>query len=135
MGATCEIRLTRYYDAPSAEVWGALTEPESLARWLAPARGLDLEPGGSIEFRLDGARALAARVRAIEPRRLLELDWLPPGEEPSIVRFELSANGAGTMLVLDHRRVDAVLGMRSLARWERQLRRLDALLAAPAVPR
>ena len=135
MSATCEIRLTRYYDVPSGEVWTALTEPESLARWLAPARTVDLEPGGSIELGSGGERALAARVRAIEPGHLLELDWMPPGEEPSIVRFELSADGAGTMLVLDHRRVNAVLGMRSLARWERQLRRLDPLLAAPAVPR
>ena len=134
MGARCEIRLTRYYDAPSAEVWGALTEPESLARWLAPARALDLEPGGSIQLGLGGERALAARVRAIEPGRLLELDWMPPDEEPSIVRFELSADGAGTMLVLDHRRMNAALGMRSVARWERQLQRLDALLEA-LVPR
>ena len=127
------MRLTRYYAAPPNEVWAALTEPDSVARWLAPPRKLDLAPGGSLELLLDGDRTLAARVRALEHGRLLELDWSVPGEEASIVRFELSRDGDGTMLVLDHRRVDAELGMRYMARWERQLQRLDAVLEPQTV--
>jgi uncharacterized protein YndB with AHSA1/START domain len=112
---TCALRLTRYYAAAPDVVWAALTEPASRTRWLGPIAG-----------------TLDARVRAAEPERLLELDWAPPGEPPSIVRFELRADGAGTELVLDHRRLDARLGMRALRLWEGHLSRLDALLGAEA---
>jgi len=59
----CELRLTRRYDATPAEVWAALTEPESLERRLA-------------------------------------------------------ADGEGTLLVLDHRRIDERFGMTYISRKE-----------------
>ena len=103
----CEVRFTRRYDATPAEVWAALTEPESIARWLGP---------------------VPTNVRAAEPERLLELDWLPAGDEPSVVRFELVAReGGGTQLVLDHRRINAVLGGPYSERWFNTLQRLDEL--------
>ena len=115
MDGTCALRLTRYYAAAPDVVWAVLTEPASRARWLGPMAGA-----------LDGS------VRAAEPARLLELDWSPPGEPPSVVRFELRADGEGTELVLDHRRLDARLGMRALRLWEGHLARLDALLGMEA---
>lgn len=111
MERTCELRLTRHYDAPPAEVWAALNEPASLARWLGPM-----------------AAAVSGNVRALEVDRFLEVEWSPPDETPSLVRFELHADGDGTVLVLDHRRIDARAGMRAIARWERHLNRLDVLL-------
>jgi uncharacterized protein YndB with AHSA1/START domain len=121
---TCEVRYTRYYDAALDEVWAALTEPDSLARWLGPTHELALHRGGRFELELDG-RTVTGRVRAAEPSRLLELDWVEGGERPSIVRFELSSDGSGTVLVLDHRRIDAAIGMRYLTRWGSRLTRLD----------
>ena len=103
----CEVRFTRRYDATPAEVWAALTQPESVARWLGH---------------------VPTNVRHSEPERLLELDWLPPGDEPSIVRFELTARAGGTQLVLDHRRINAVLGMPYMERWTNTLSRLDEVL-------
>jgi uncharacterized protein YndB with AHSA1/START domain len=104
----CEVRFTRRYDATPAEVWAALTEPDSIARWLGP---------------------VPTSVRETEPERLLELDWLPPGDEPSVVRFELRPrDGGGTELVLDHRRINAVLGGPYSERWFNTLQRLDELL-------
>src|SRR5918992_5352559 len=107
---TCEVRHTRHYQASPDEVWAALTEPTSLARWLAPARELDLREGGPFELQLNEHQTMNGRVRVAEPSRLLELDWAD-GEQPSIVRFQLSANDGGTTLVLDHRRIDARVGM------------------------
>lgn len=115
MDGTCALRLTRRYDAAPDVVWAALTEPASRARWLGP-----------ISATLDGC------VRAAEPERVLELDWAPAGEPPSVVRFELRADGEGTELVLDHRRIDARLGMRALRLWESHLFRLDPLLRGAA---
>ena len=104
----CEVRFTRRYDATPAEVWAALTEPESIARWLGP---------------------VPTTIRGSEPEQVLELDWLVPGDEPSIVRFELRPReGGGTELVLDHRRINAVQGMLYSERWTNTLLRLDDLL-------
>src|SRR4051812_26729242 len=99
--ARCELRLTRRFAAPCGEVWRVLTEPESVARWLAPPPGVEL--------------------RTVEPERVLELVWQPDGEEPSVVRVELRAEGAGTTLVLDHRRIVAALGMRYMGLWTARL--------------
>jgi uncharacterized protein YndB with AHSA1/START domain len=134
MGTACEVRFTRYYDAAPDDVWAALTEPHSLARWLARPGAIDLSPGGPFELRLQSDETLEARVRAVEPARLLELDWAPPGEEPSIVRFELNRDGDGTVLVLDHRRIDARIGMRYMARWWPHLERLDSVVERRSVP-
>ena len=102
----CEARFTRRYDATIEEVWLALTDPESLQRWLAPPPGVT--------------------VKRTEPERLLELDWSPPGEPPSEVRIELRAQGSRTVLVLEHSRIDAVLGMRYLRDWSSALERFAA---------
>lgn len=103
----CEVRLTRRYDATPAEVWAALTEPESIARWLGPVPTV---------------------VRATELERVLELDWLPAGDDPSIVRFELVLReDGGTQLVVDHWRINAVHGGPYSERWINALKRLDDL--------
>lgn len=128
MAETCAVRLTRYYRASPAEVWAALTDADSIARWLAPVRSLDLSPGSSIQLQVGSDVSLDAKVRAVESERLLELDWMVPGEEPSVVRFELRPDGDGTVLALDHRLIDARLGMRAMGIWENHLTRLDALL-------
>jgi uncharacterized protein YndB with AHSA1/START domain len=124
---TCEVRYTRYYRAPPDEVWAALTEPDSLARWLAPTRHVVLRPDGPFELQLE-RETMNGRVRAVEPPRLLELDWVEADEPPSIVRFELSSDGSGTVLVLDHRRIDARIGMRYMTRWGNRLARLDTVV-------
>ena len=102
----CSARFTRRLDATIADVWHALTDPESLARWLAPPPGVT--------------------VTRAEPERVLELDWSPPGEPSSVVRIELHAEGERTVLVLEHSRIDAVLGMRYMRDWFSALERFDA---------
>ncbi len=116
MQKSCEVRFTRYYRAAPAEVWAALTDADSLRRWLGPAVEL-------------------GRVTRSEPERVLELDWDAGGEEPSVVRFDLTAAGEGTRLVLDHRRIDARIGMRAMADWERRLLRLQSLVERSTVAR
>jgi uncharacterized protein YndB with AHSA1/START domain len=125
---TCALRLTRYYRASPSEVWAALTEAASIARWLASVREVELCTGGGFELQFGGGAVLSAKVRAVEIERVLELDWAPPGEEPSIVRFELTPDGDGTVLALDHRLIDARFGMQAMSLWESHLVRLDALL-------
>lgn len=115
----CAVRLTRRYDATPAEVWAALTEPESVGRWLAPAVAVELRPGGAFELTI----GVDARVREIEPERVLELDWRHADEDPSVVRVELRADGDGTLLSLDHHRIDERFGMTYISRWTGALAR------------
>ena len=122
----CELRITRHYDAAPAEVWAALTDPESIGRWLARPVELDLAPGGAFTL----ANGVDARVVELEPERLLELDWSHGGEERSLVRFELRPTGGGTVLVLEHGRIHAPIGMTYMSRWSAALARLDAEVAA-----
>jgi uncharacterized protein YndB with AHSA1/START domain len=126
MQGTCEVRLRRFYRAAPEEVWAALTEPDSLGRWLAAPVEIDLRSGGSFRLQLSDRETMDGRVRAVEPPRALELDWRRDGEDPSIIRFALSPDGDGTVLVLDHRMIEAQIGMRYAAAWERRLRALDA---------
>lgn len=104
-----------------------LTEAQSLGRWLAPAGGIELSPGGKFEV-----GPVEARVREVVPEHVLELDWLYPGEQPSIVRFELTARGEGTQLVLDHRQISEPVGMGYMARWAGTLARFDEILGGSA---
>jgi uncharacterized protein YndB with AHSA1/START domain len=65
----------------------------------------------------------------IEPHRVLELEWRPDGERPSVVRFDLSAVEGGTRLVLDHTRLDERTCMRYGAAWTQAFDRLQRLVA------
>jgi uncharacterized protein YndB with AHSA1/START domain len=125
----CSLRLTRRYAAAPSEVWGALSDPESLARWLAVPRVIELYRGGRFELELHSGGRVEGRVREIEPGRVLELDWRFGGEEPSVVRFELSADGEETVLVLEHSRIEESLGMVYIARWTGAVERLGERIA------
>ena len=103
----CSLRLTRRFRATPAEVWAAMTEPESLRRWL-----------GDVEL----------HVRGEEPERVLELEWGAGDEEPSVVRIELSPAEGGTVLVLDHSRLAEPLGMAAMRAWTDAMARLESLL-------
>lgn len=126
----CEVRLTRRYDAAPGEVWDALTDHASLGRWLAGVVEVDVVPGGAFVLALPAGGTIDARVREVRHGSVLELDWDLAGEEPSVVRFELEPDGDGTLLVLDHRRIDEPVGMAYIQRWSRAFARLDRELAA-----
>jgi uncharacterized protein YndB with AHSA1/START domain len=125
----CELRITRRYDATPQEVWRALTEPASLARWLAVPVDVELAPGGAFELALPNDGRIDGHVRDLVPERLLELDWRHGDEQRSVVRFELHGDDGGTVLTLDHGRIEAPLGMAYISRWGHALDRLDAEVA------
>ena len=99
------LRLTRRYSASIEEVWRALTDPEAMSRWLAPPDEVE------------------AQLRTVEQGRVLELDWHRRGERDSLVRLELASDDAGTVLVLDHSRLDARMCMGYFAFWAPRLDR------------
>jgi uncharacterized protein YndB with AHSA1/START domain len=110
------IRFERPLAHPIEKVWGALTEPEQLAGWLAAADELELREGGRVALRWlnSGSREeweeygvilpddfdpqapeiVRGTVTAVDPPRLLEFDT----DRHGIMRWELREEGSGSTL-------------------------------------
>jgi uncharacterized protein YndB with AHSA1/START domain len=124
------VRFERFYDAAPEELWGALTLPEQLARWLAPA---EFEPrvGGRVVLRFEEDDIMRGTVRAYERPRLLEYDWDEGGLEESVVRFELRSEGDRTLLVLEHRQLPVEGAASFGAGWHAHLDMLEGIAGRP----
>jgi uncharacterized protein YndB with AHSA1/START domain len=96
------VRLERLLKAPVERVWASWTEPERMARWLAPVESGAPGPGETFVLRMQPAESVTCTVTAWDAPRLLELTWHYTGEEPSRLRLTLEPCGEGTRLVLDH---------------------------------
>ena len=95
------LRLQRRIGRPPDQVWTALTDPERLADWLAPAE-VDLKEGGRIAFRFPDGILNQGHIRRIEAPQLLEHTWSENEPPMSLVRWELAAAPDGCALVLTH---------------------------------
>lgn len=109
------LRIVRTFDAAPARVFDALTRPDLLAQWFAPSDELTVvvdrfeeKVGGSyrIEMRHQKGDVHTAigEIREIDrPNRLVYTWKWEGGEMPdTLVTWELSADEAGTELVLTH---------------------------------
>jgi uncharacterized protein YndB with AHSA1/START domain len=90
------ITLDQFIAAPPSAVWRALTTPEQLAKWWVPG---DIAPTLGHEFLLEmpGWGNVSCKVLEVDPERLLVhtfADWT--------LRWELSPEGTGTRLILEH---------------------------------
>ena len=94
-GEEVAVIIRRAYDAPAADVWDALTDPDRLKRWFLPVSG-DLKVGGS--FQLEGNAG--GDILDCEPPHRLKVTFGMPN---SIVELRLTEDGADhTSLVLEH---------------------------------
>jgi uncharacterized protein YndB with AHSA1/START domain len=101
------VRMEARFETGIEDLWGALTEPDRLARWYGEVEG-ELAPGG--EFRVDitlgGPRV--GRVEACEPPHHLLLAMRDPDARPgqperTEIEAQLTAEGAQTRLVWETR--------------------------------
>ena len=143
------VRMERLLPGPVERVWAYLTEPDKRALWLAGGPML-LEVGGAVELhfdharlsheptpeqyrskRADGIHLHHGRVTGCEPPRVLAYTWDEGAERrESEVCFELSPAGAGTRLVLTHRRLAGAKQMISVASgWDTHLDLMEDRLA------
>jgi uncharacterized protein YndB with AHSA1/START domain len=95
------LRFERRIGRSPETIWAALTTPERLADWLAPAE-LELTPGGRLAFHFPNGFVNRGHVRRIEPGRLLEHTWSEQSPPMSLVRWELEPAETGSRLVLTH---------------------------------
>jgi uncharacterized protein YndB with AHSA1/START domain len=77
---------------------------------------------------------MSGRILVWDPPRVLEYEWIQPGLDISVVRYELEADGGGTILRLTHRRSVSPGGIGGRAGWHAYLDRLAAHLDGLPVP-
>jgi uncharacterized protein YndB with AHSA1/START domain len=125
------VRLERRLPDPPRLVWQALTDREQLQAWFPSdviVSGGRWEVGAAITFPFPPDTidlTLTGEVLEVDEPHVLAFTW---GDDT--LRFELSAEGDGTRLVLvDELPADAAA--RNAAGWERCLDRLAGLEPAP----
>jgi uncharacterized protein YndB with AHSA1/START domain len=133
------IAFERRLAHPVDVVWAALTESEQLAAWLGQGT-LEPRAGGEVsirtgpEHRSELQWMMSGRILEWDPPRVLEYEWLQPGLDISVVRYELEADAGGTILRLTHRRSVTPGGIGGRAGWHAYLDRLAAHLDGLPVP-
>lgn len=135
-GNVAVISFERRLRHPVETVWAALADPDERAAWLG--RGtIDEREGGQVAIRTGPAgfeRVMSGRVLKWEPPRVLEHEWVQPGLDTSVVRYELEPDTDGTILRLTHRRSVRPTATGGRAGWHAYLDRLTAHLDGEAVP-
>src|SRR5579884_2974416 len=97
---------------------------------LDPAPLAEIEPRAGGRLRIDfGNDVVTGDVLRFEPPALLEVEWRFAGEDESALRFELAADGDGTLLVLEHLALGDPHATGYGAGWHAHLDLLEALLA------
>ena len=109
------LALVRKLDCAPAKVWRAITEPEMLKQWMAPADAFKI-PVAETELRVGGRYHIVMNApdgevhdvsgvyREIVPNKKLVYTWAwkTTPERESVVTIELRALGSGTELTLKH---------------------------------
>ena len=126
--------------APEA-VWAALTDPAQLKQWFMTSATIDARRGGSVDMVSGPSRFhWQGAILVWDPPRVYEYEWnldprpeVPQGER-SIVRWELTPAGKGTLLTLQHRNLTKPTAIGFAPGTHAFLDRLAALLEHAALP-
>lgn len=125
---------------PIEAVWQALTDPAQRALWFGKTT-LEGKEGGALSMIADGPpapeemRKMHGAILVWDPPRVLEHRWNQRhlGQE-SVVRYELSVDGDGTLLKLSHRGLRLNDAKGYIPGEHAYLDRLEAALGGEAVP-
>jgi uncharacterized protein YndB with AHSA1/START domain len=130
-GDTVLLRFRRRLAHPPEQVWRALVEPEHLAAWFPTTIDGERAAGARLRFRHrdDLVEPMDGQMLAFEPTSLLEFRW-----GPDVLRFELEADGDGTLLLFTDTLEEIGKAARDGAGWHECLDRLVYELAGQAQP-
>jgi uncharacterized protein YndB with AHSA1/START domain len=127
------VHFERDYPTAPQDLWSAVTEPDRVARWLAPVEG-DLRPGGAFVVHFDdddahfvvdtceAPRTLTVRWQGRTGSTLVRVSVLPLGEQRS-------------RLVLVHERLSGTQAPEYAGGWHWHLDTLDGFLSDREVER
>jgi uncharacterized protein YndB with AHSA1/START domain len=101
------VRMEDRFDTGIDDLWGALTDPDRLARWYGEVEG-ELSQGGEFTVRIALAGERAGRVEACEPPQHLLLEMRDPEARPgqperTVIEARLISESAQTRLVWETR--------------------------------
>jgi uncharacterized protein YndB with AHSA1/START domain len=107
-GDVATLTYRRRLPFPVEAVWRALTDPQQRRTWFGPT---EIEPraGGLIEMvpteppAPPEAKRMTGRILVWDPPRVFEHEWRQRIVEDSVVRYELTPDGDGTVLLFTHR--------------------------------
>lgn len=87
-------------NAPVEQVWNALVDPETIAKWGGQPLKMDANIGS--EFQLWNGDIYGKNLEVI-PGKLLVQEWFSGDwEKPSMVKFTLKSESNKTILELEH---------------------------------
>ena len=96
------VRFERHMPCTADEVWAALTEPKKLVEWLAAAE-IELTAGGRIQLSFaNTGDVMNGKVMQVQPSSVLAYTWNSEDANESVVRWELTPEADGCLLVLTH---------------------------------
>lgn len=126
------LRFERRLSHPAEKVWKAITDPAELTHWFPQDLVGTFAPGAKLRFAFRGEAPVldgkpvpdfTGEVLEIDPPRLLAYTW---GED--ILRFTLTPDGDGCLLVFTDTLADRGKSARDGAGWHVCLLALDARL-------
>ncbi|MCF3141982.1 SRPBCC family protein [Streptomyces platensis] len=119
------LRMERRLAHPPAKVWSAITDPAHIGQWFPSEVTVELRPGGAMTFTMAGVSdiAMTGTVTDAEEPRLFAFTW---GEDH--LRWEISPDGDGSLLVLVHTFGDRFGGASFASGWHLCLTALAQLL-------
>ncbi|KUI21784.1 ATPase [Mycobacterium sp. IS-1496] len=138
-GDRAVLTFERRLPFPIDVVWSAITDPAERGQWFGHTT-IDGRDGGSIEMVATGPplpddrKRMTGRILVWDPPHVFEHEWHQPIVEKGVVRYELRADGADTVLRFTHRG----LGIRNASGFRggtaSYLDRLAAHLAGAPLP-
>ena len=101
------VRMEDRFDTGIDDLWGALTDPDRLARWYGEVEG-ELFQGGEFRVRIALSGERTGQVEACEPPQHLLLEMRDPEARPgqperTVIEVRLISEGAQTRLVWETR--------------------------------
>ncbi len=138
-GDRAVLTFERRLPYPIEAVWSAITDPAHRNRWMGETT-IDAREGGVIETVPDGPPAppehkrMTGRIRVWDPPHVFEHEWHQRIIEDSVVRYELSADGQGTLLRFSHRGLGVRNARGFLPGTHAFLDRLEAHLGGEVLP-
>lgn len=122
-GGRSVLRMERRLAHPREKVWRAITDPAHLEQWFPSAVSMELTEGAAMTFDFGEGITMSGEITDLDPPRLFAYTW---GEDH--LRWELHADGDGTLLEFVHT-FDDQYGAASFASgWNACIALMDELL-------
>ena len=125
------LTFTRKLAYPREKVWRAVTEPEHLAVWYPQEIVGERKAGAPLRFVTPGGTGdgFDGQMLVFDPPSVMEFTW-----GTDLLRIELAADGAGTVLTLTDTFDDVGKAARDAAGWHECLERLTDDLDGTPLP-